>query len=49
MKENRIISFVGFQASLILANTSENNYSAAIWLIISALYLIRFVWLIDKK
>ena len=42
MNEDRIIFFIGFFGSIILANVMEETFSKVITLIIACIYLYKF-------
>ena len=48
MKEEKIIAWIGFYASLILANTVENKIPCLLLYIIAIIWLVRF-WYLDSK
>ena len=49
MKENRIISFIGVQGSLILANTMSNVYLQYLFIGLTLFYLIEYLYLSFKN
>ena len=48
MKEGKIISFIGVYGCLILSHTSEGR-AALFWVVMAALYFIRFAYLNYKS
>ena len=45
MKEERIISFTGFYACLIMSNTSDNDLFSWFWIGFAILWLARYIHL----
>ena len=48
MKEDKILTYIGIQASLILANTSEHNFMFWFWGTLALIYAIKFSRLTKK-